>query len=174
MKKTNWSISCIAVRDRAIVLDVPWSRVNIGRSATRSASTYVLGAEAEADEAGGEPLQQRHPSQETDREWRRHLCVARQHAADHAVLQDHLKPLRRARRKLAPALHGFEIPLRNRTLEKPRGQNIRGGDRVLNREVDPDPTDRRHRMSGIADAQQPGAVPRSQAIHGYAQQLDIG
>src|SRR5882757_3336604 len=108
--------------------DVP---LNNGAFQPGSASTYMLGAEAEADEAGGEPPQQRHPSQETDREWRRHLCVARQHAADHAVLQDHLKPLRRARRKLAPALHGFEIPLRNRTLEKPRGQNVRGGDRVL-------------------------------------------
>jgi enoyl-CoA hydratase/carnithine racemase len=37
MKKTNWSISCIAVRDRAIVLDVPWSRVNIGESAIMGA-----------------------------------------------------------------------------------------------------------------------------------------
>jgi hypothetical protein len=36
MKTTNWSISCIAVRNRAIVLDVPWSRVNFGRSAIMS------------------------------------------------------------------------------------------------------------------------------------------
>src|SRR6185369_13036914 len=48
------------------------------------------------------------------------------------------------------------------------------GDRVLNREVDADATDRRHRMSGVADAQQPRAVPRSQTIHRYAQKLDIG
>jgi enoyl-CoA hydratase/carnithine racemase len=36
MKTTNWSISRSAVRNRAIVLDAPWSGVNIGRSAMMS------------------------------------------------------------------------------------------------------------------------------------------
>ena len=134
----------------------------------------MFGAKAEADYAGREPPQKRHPPQQPDRQRRRHLCGACQHASDHSILQDQLEPLRCARRKLAAALNGFEIPLRNRTLEKPRGENVRGGDRVLDREVDPDATDRRHRMSGVADAQKPGPVPRAQAIHRYAQQLDIG
>ena len=99
----------------------------------------MLGTKAKADEAGGEPPQKRHPPQEANQEWRRHLCGARQHAADHAVLQDHLEPLGRSRRKLAAALHGFEIPLRNRTLEKPRGENVRGGDRVLDPRLIPTP-----------------------------------
>jgi enoyl-CoA hydratase/carnithine racemase len=30
MKRTRWSISCIAIPDPAIVLDVPWFDVNIG------------------------------------------------------------------------------------------------------------------------------------------------
>ena len=112
----------------------------------------MFGAKTEADEAGGEPPQQRHPSEEPHREGRRHLCGACQHPAYHPVLQDHLEPLRRARRKLAATLHGLELPLGNRTLEKPRCENVRRGDGVLNREVDPDATDRRHRMSGVADA----------------------
>jgi hypothetical protein len=48
----------------------------------------MLRAKAETDEAGGEPPQKRQPSQEPHQEWRRHLCGARQHAADHPVLQD--------------------------------------------------------------------------------------
>ena len=77
----------------------------------RGGSSYMLRAKTEADEAGREPPQKRQPSNEPHQEWRRHFCGARQHAADHPVLQDHLEPLRRAGRKFAPALHGFEIPL---------------------------------------------------------------
>ena len=54
-------MSCIAVSYPAIVLGMPWSGVDIGKpdevSSTRRGSTYMLGAKAEADEAGGDAPQ---------------------------------------------------------------------------------------------------------------------
>ena len=56
---------------------------------------------------------------------------------------------------------------------QPRHQDIRRGDRVLDRQVDPHAADRRHRMRGIADAQQARPKPGIQPVHCHGQQLHI-
>src|SRR3546814_2135864 len=40
-----------------------------------------------------------------------------------------------------------------------RGEDIRRGDRILHREVDPDAADGRHRVRGVADREQAGTRP---------------
>ena len=51
-----------------------------------------------------------------------------------------------------------------RPLDQLRRQQIGGRDRVLNREIDADAADRRHRMRGVADAEQPRARPRGSRL----------
>src|SRR5215469_8867877 len=68
----------------------------------------------------------------------------------------------------------MEVLFGNRSSEQARRQDIGGGDRILHREIYPDTADRRHRMRGIADAQQPRPMPDAQAIDRNAQQLDVG
>src|SRR5262249_53420363 len=41
------------------------------------------------------------------------------------------------------------------------------------REIDADPADRRHRMRGIADAQQSVAIPLAQMVDFHRQQADV-
>ena len=53
------------------------------------------------------------------------------------------------------------------------GQQVGGRDRVLHREVDADAADRRHRMRGVADAQQPRPRPALQPVDRDRQQLDV-
>ncbi len=50
---------------------------------------------------------------------------------------------------------------------------IGGRHRILNREIDADAADRRHRMRGVADAKQPGTGPAVQPVDRHRQQLDV-
>ena len=52
-------------------------------------------------------------------------------------------------------------------------QQVRGRDRVLHGEIDADAANRRHRMRGIADAQQAGPRPALQPIDRDREQLDV-
>jgi hypothetical protein len=53
------------------------------------------------------------------------------------------------------------------------GQYGRRRNRILNRQVDADAPKRRHRVRGIADAQQPINVPAMQPIHMDVEVLDV-
>ena len=133
----------------------------------------VLRPEAHADDACRQPPQQREPPEHPHRERRLRRRGAAQHVADDAVLDRHLHALRHARRPFAPALHGAQVVQRRAALAQPRHQDVGGGDRVLDRQVDADAADRRHRMRGIADAQQAGPKPGVQPVHRHGQQLHI-
>ena len=91
----------------------------------------------------------------------------------HVVLDEHLQPLRHPRREHAAALHGGEIVVADGPGAQRRGQAVRGRDRVLDREIDADAADRRHRVRRVADAQQPRPVPLRQAVDLDGQQLDV-
>ena len=54
------------------------------------------------------------------------------------------------------------------------GEDIGGGDRVLDREVDADAADRRHGVGGIADRQQAGPMPARQPVERDRQQVEVG
>ena len=53
------------------------------------------------------------------------------------------------------------------------GEDVGGGDRVLDGEVDADAADRRHRVRRIADRQQPGPVPAGQPVERDAEQVEV-
>ena len=75
----------------------------------------------------------------------------------------HLEPLHDARRKFAAALHLVEVAQPRHALSQDRRQDVRRRDRVLDREIDADAADRRHRMRRVADAQQARAAPSASA-----------
>jgi len=52
-------------------------------------------------------------------------------------------------------------------------EQVRGGDRVLDRQVDPDAAHRRHRVCRVADAEQSRTVPIAQAVHLHHEQLHL-
>ena len=54
-----------------------------------------------------------------------------------------------------------------------RRQNVCRRDRVLNREVDADATNGRHRVRGVADAEKARPAPFAQAVDLHGQQLDL-
>jgi hypothetical protein len=88
-------------------------------------------------------------------------------------VREDLKTLGDARGEFATLLHGTKMLIADGALCERCGEFIRGGNRILNREIDSDSTDWRHGMRGIADAQEPGARPLAQAIHGDGKQLDV-
>src|SRR3546814_5438432 len=51
--------------------------------------------------------------------------------------------------------------------------DLRGGNRILHREVDSYPADRRHRMRGVADREQAGTRPAGEAVERDREQFDI-
>ena len=53
------------------------------------------------------------------------------------------------------------------------GKRPARGDRVLDREVDADPADRRHRVRRVAEAEQPGRRPLPQPVERDLEQLDL-
>jgi hypothetical protein len=74
-----------------------------------------------------------------------------QNSADHIVLDQDLEPLRGASREIPPSLDRLKIAFGDVVLSKFRAEYVCCRDRILNREIDSDPADRRHRMSGIPD-----------------------
>lgn len=53
-----------------------------------------------------------------------------------------------------------------------RGQQVGGGDGILDRQVDPHPADGGHGVGGVADTEQAGVIPAAQAIDPDPEQLD--
>ena len=77
------------------------------------------------------------------------------------------------RRQRATALDTRQIVLGQRPRAQWRRQQVRRRDRVLNRKVDADTEDRGHRVGGVADAQQSGAVPAAQAVEPHVEQFHV-
>jgi hypothetical protein len=67
-------------------------------------------------------------------------------------LHGDLKALGRPCREAPPALNLGEFSRGGSAPQKHRPENIRARDRILNGQVDSNPTDRRHRMRGVTDA----------------------
>ena len=71
-----------------------------------------------------------------------------------------LDPLHRSYGSGSPSLHRIKRSQRHRsTLQQRLCHSVDQGDCILDREVDPDPADRRHGMGGVADANQTVAIP---------------
>jgi hypothetical protein len=134
----------------------------------------ALAPHAETHEAGGQAAQDRKSDEEPQEPRRRGLAGAAEDTRNHVLLNDDLDALNDLRWPFAPLLHLRQKLIAQRPLASQRpGENIGGGDRVLNGEVDADATDRRHRMRGVADAQKPRLVPKRQPVDRDGQELHV-
>ena len=116
------------------------------------------------------PEMQKEPQQ---RRYARRFAGLFQHARDQAFLHGDLHALDDLHRPFAALLDGGEQRLVDRTaVEQRLRQRIRGGDRVLDREIDADAPDRRHRVRSVADQQQARLVPALQPVHLHGQRAD--
>ena len=67
-------------------------------------------------------------------------------------------------RKISPFLNRGKIRFRHEALFERSGEDVGGRHGILNREVDSDAANRRHRVRRIADAQQARPIPVAQPI----------
>ncbi len=91
----------------------------------------MLGAKSEADQPGRQPLQQRPPREEPQRQRRRQFPGALENTADDPVLHEDLYRLHRPGREFPPALNGAEIVIGDLAAQKTRRQDVGRGDSVL-------------------------------------------
>ena len=81
------------------------------------------------------------------------------------LVYEHLKSLCQARRKHAAFLYFREAIDSDDALAKRFNELVSGSNGVLDREIDPDSTDWRHRVGSIPDAEKPWSIPLLQSIH---------
>jgi hypothetical protein len=104
----------------------------------------------------------------------RRLTTLLQRVADDAVLHLDLNRLHDTHGPHATELHPVEKSLVDRAaIEKWLCQRIGCSDGVLDRQVDADATDRRHRMRRVADQQQAGKMPALQTVDLHEQRADF-
>ena len=125
----------------------------------------MLGAGADGDQARGYP---HHPLRRTRRQaqqapGRAHPDSARHQRAD-AEMHRSLHRLQDHSRSLPALLHAGQVGGGQPVFAQRRREQPRGGDSVLDGEVDPDPADRGHGVGGVAEAQQPVGVPAPQPV----------
>jgi hypothetical protein len=134
----------------------------------------ALAPHAETYQAGGQPAQDRKSDEKPQEPRRRDLARAAEDTGDYSFLNNNLHALNDFRWPFAPLLHLRQQRIAQRCLAGQwQGENIGRRDRVLNREIDADAADRRHRMRGVADAQKPRLVPKRQAVDRDGQKLDV-
>ncbi len=76
-----------------------------------------------------------------------------QSGAKQPLVCENLKPLGHARRKFPPTLNLTKLIFAGGAAQQRLRQNVRGGNGILDREIDSDPSHRRHRVSAVPDAQ---------------------
>ena len=84
-----------------------------------------------------------------------------------------LDRLRNTGWELTPLLHGGQRCFRSATTQELSGQQVCGGNGILNRKVNSDSASGRHGMGCIADAHQSRPVPAPQPIDLHGQDLDV-
>src|SRR5215212_2366630 len=124
--------------------------LRLGTDSSR-ARGYAFWPNADADQAGRNTLQYTEASQHANVERRIKLSDSPQHARDDSLLNNDLESLRDPRGQLAPALHGFKTIDIKCSLAQSFRNIVCGRHGVLDREINPDPADRRHGVRGITD-----------------------
>ncbi len=113
----------------------------------------MLGAKSQSDHPRWDSTQYRKALQKLERHWKpskRRLVAQRR--AYKVLVRENLKSLGHARRKLAALLDFLESFIGHLAFEQRSSQNVRGGNGVLDGEIDADSSDRRHGMGGVPDA----------------------
>ena len=88
-------------------------------------------------------------------------------------MDEELEALRHLGWPFPAALYLHQVALAQVSIGQRFRQQVRGGNSVLDRQVDADAADRRHGVGGIANAQQAGPAPLLQAIDLDCQQVDV-
>src|SRR5262249_59606886 len=94
-------------------------------------------------------------------------------AGEKLVVNEDSYPLGGARWEHAPALHIRQIALADRTVAQRVNEPIGRRHGVLDGEINPDATYRRHRVRRVTDAQEPRPVPSPQPVDFDGQELDV-
>lgn len=125
-------------------------------------SLYVLGTKPHTNQPPHQPGQNRPASEYSDKARRARGCFALVIAlAAHHPLQ----ALCGARRKQPAGLHFRQIGIGKPPLTQGPRKNICRSDRVLDSKINAKTTNRRHGMSGIANAQHAWCPPLFETIH---------
>jgi hypothetical protein len=74
--------------------------------------------------------------------------------------------------QLAPALHAAQLPFGHRTCTQGGGEQICGGNHILDCEVDSHTADRGHRMRGVTDAEKARTIPLWWSVHMDGEEAD--
>src|SRR3954462_5647827 len=98
----------------------------------------VFGARTDPDEARRQSAQKRKPSEEPANQRQRIIGAARRTTAHDPAMNKDLDRLDQADRPLPALLYLVEIGEGNRALAELSGEQVRGRDRILEGEVDPD------------------------------------
>jgi hypothetical protein len=118
----------------------------------------------EGDQVGEEVAQEGRTQQEAEEDGQPERLARTERAGDHPPLRQALRPLHQARRPLAPALHGRQVPRPQPPGLERAAQHVGRDDGVLDGQVDAYPADRRRHVGRVAYQEQPGAVPALKAI----------
>ncbi len=132
----------------------------------------VFGLEAETDEAAGEVLEAGDAGEDAQGQRRSHRALVTQGFVGDAVCDD-LHALGAAYDADAVLLNPAEMMVRERVGAERIGEEIGGGDCILQRDVDADAADGGHGVRSVADAEQAGKPPTVKVIDLYGEQLDL-
>src|SRR6266576_2714357 len=116
-------------------------------------------ADAEPDDTRWDAPEKWNFSKQAHRERRPEPSGLDQHPCNDPALHGDLQPLRHARGQLAALLNPAQVFDRELSFPQRFEENVSCRYRILNREIDTDTADRRHRMGGVADAQQTRTKP---------------
>jgi prepilin-type N-terminal cleavage/methylation domain-containing protein len=131
---------------------------------SRPSHSDMFRSDADSDQKGWNAIQKPESCDQFDDHRRCDWCCPAEDVTDDSILQQQLQALRNPSRPFAPLLHPMEI-FGCQTIVAQRGsKEIGGRHRVLNGQIDPDPTDRGHGVRSVANAQKTGSVPSEQTV----------
>ena len=119
----------------------------------------MLRTEPDSDYAGRNPPQNWPAAEQFQRPRKGQRFGATKNTPDHVVLYKNLKSLRGPSREIPPLLDGMKLAFGGDSLQQNWAEYVRGGHRVLNCEIDSNPSDGRHGVCRIADTEQSGPRP---------------
>jgi hypothetical protein len=88
------------------------------------------------------------------------------------LVKKDLPALSDPRRPFAALLDLLEIVFTHPPGAQFGAQKVRRRNRILDRKIDPDASDRRHRVSAVANAEKARAMPFLEPVYFYGQELD--
>src|SRR5215475_5002493 len=140
---------------------------------SRIRGAYMLALDANSHDVRRKAPQDGKPVQCFEHRRGGRALLAGQYAADDPVLNKELNALDDAHRKNSPLLNRRKFLIARPATVQRFVKKVRGGDCILDRQIDSDATDRRHGVRRIADAQKAGPIPLLHPVNRNGEQLDV-